>query len=55
MKKYDNFLAALENLKKIRDYAPPYDIVTETGLVHLFSICLIGIKCSINLSDAFVK
>lgn len=37
--KYDNFLSALENLKKIRDYAPPYDVVTETELVHLFSIC----------------
>ncbi len=39
MEKYDNFLSALENLKKIRDYASPYDVVTETGLVHLFSIC----------------
>ena len=39
MKKFDNFVRALENLKQCKNYTAPYDVVTETGLVDLFSIC----------------
>lgn len=39
MKKFENFSNALENLKLCRNYAPPYDVVTETGLVNLFAVC----------------
>ena len=39
MKKYENFSNALQNLRLCRNYSAPYDVVTETGLVNLFSIC----------------
>lgn len=39
MKKFENYSAALGNLKLCRNYDPPYDVVTKTGLVNLFSIC----------------
>lgn len=39
MKKYDNFCNALKNLKDIYKYEEPYDNVTLTGLVALYSIC----------------
>ena len=39
MKKYDNFCCALENLKKIQHVEPPYDTITQTGMVALFEIC----------------
>ncbi len=39
MKKYDNFGAALDNLKEIYKYEEPYDTVTLTGLVGLYGIC----------------
>lgn len=39
MKKFDNFVSALTNLKLCKNYTAPYDVVTETGLVNLFSIC----------------
>ncbi|MBQ6889129.1 MAG: nucleotidyltransferase substrate binding protein [Lachnospiraceae bacterium] len=39
MKKFENFKKALSNLEECRKYEAPYDIVTETGLVNLFSIC----------------
>lgn len=39
MKKFENFVSALDNLKLCRNYSKPYDVVTETGLVNLFSIC----------------
>ena len=39
MKKLELFQKALDNLRLIENYAPPYDVVTETGLVNLFSIC----------------
>lgn len=39
MKKIEFFEKALDNLRLIKNYEPPYDIVTETGLVNLFSIC----------------
>ena len=39
MRKYDNFCQALGNLKEIQRYEPPYDNVTQTGMVALFEIC----------------
>lgn len=39
MKKFENFVRALDNLKLCKNYNAPYDVVTETGLVNLFSIC----------------
>lgn len=39
MKKYDNFKAALKNLKDIYRYDEPYDNVVLTGLVALYEIC----------------
>lgn len=39
MKKYDNFCAALNNLKDIFDYDEPYSNVILTGLVALYEIC----------------
>lgn len=39
MKKYDNFVAAFENLKDIYNYSEPYGNVELTGLVGLFEIC----------------
>ena len=39
MRKVEHFKKALDNLRLIDNYDPPYDIVTETGLVNLFSIC----------------
>lgn len=39
MKKYDNFLKALDNLKYIDDYKEPYNKVEITGLVGLYEIC----------------
>lgn len=39
MKKYENFCAALVNMKEIYNYQPPYDNVVLTGLVGLYEIC----------------
>lgn len=39
MKKYENFCAALKNLKDIYRYEEPYDNVILTGLVGLYEIC----------------
>lgn len=39
MKKYENFVAAFENLKDIYDYDEPYGNVELTGLVGLFEVC----------------
>ncbi|MCP1103053.1 nucleotidyltransferase substrate binding protein (TIGR01987 family) [Aequitasia blattaphilus] len=39
MKKYDNFISALINLKDIYDYEEPYNTVVLTGLVGLYEIC----------------
>ena len=39
MKKYENFIAAFENLKDIYDYQEPYGNVELTGLVGLFEVC----------------
>ncbi len=41
MRKYDNFCAALNNLKDIYLYQEPYDNVTMTGLVGLYEICFV--------------
>ncbi len=39
MKKYENFCAALKNMKEIYDYEEPYNTVILTGLVGLYEIC----------------
>ena len=39
MRKYENFCAALTNLKDIFLYSEPYDNVVMTGLVGLYEIC----------------
>lgn len=39
MRKYENFKKALKNLEVCEQYEEPYDVVTQTGLVSLFSIC----------------
>lgn len=39
MKKYENFVAAFQNLKDIYDYNEPYGNVELTGLVGLFEVC----------------
>ncbi len=39
MKKYENFCAALKNMKEIYDYQEPYNTVVLTGLVGLYEIC----------------
>lgn len=39
MKKFENFCAALQNLKDIYDYEEPYGNVEMTGLVGLFEVC----------------
>ena len=39
MKKYENFCAALSNMKDIYNYKEPYDNVILTGLVGLYELC----------------
>ena len=39
MKKYENFVMALNNLKDIFAYEEPYSNVVLTGLVGLYEIC----------------
>lgn len=39
MKKYDNFVSALENLKDIYNCEEPYSNIELTGMVALYSIC----------------
>ena len=39
MKKYDNFISALNNLKDVYNYSEPYENVVLTGMVALFEIC----------------
>jgi nucleotidyltransferase substrate binding protein (TIGR01987 family) len=39
MKKFENFSAALLNLKDMYEYDEPYSNVTLTGLVGLYEIC----------------
>ena len=38
MKKYENFCAALNNMKEIYKYEPPYNTVVLTGLVGLYEL-----------------
>lgn len=38
MKKYENFCKAVQNLKDIYDYEPPYDNVVTAGLTGLYEI-----------------
>ena len=39
MKKYDNFVNALEKLTMINNYDEPYDDLQINGLVHLYEVC----------------
>ena len=39
MKKFENFQAALRNLKEIYSYQEPYGNVVITGMVGLYEIC----------------
>lgn len=39
-KKVKNFFNALRNLKEIETREPPYDTITEAGMVALFEVCL---------------
>ncbi|MCM1578469.1 MAG: HI0074 family nucleotidyltransferase substrate-binding subunit [Ruminococcus sp.] len=39
MRKYDNFVSALENLKEGAKLKPPYSVVEQTGIIGLFEIC----------------
>ena len=39
MKKYENFCAALENLKDICEPKEPYSNIVLTGMVALYEIC----------------
>lgn len=39
MKKFDNFVQALSNLKDIFNYEEPYGNVELTGIVGLFKVC----------------
>ena len=39
MKKYENFKAALKNLKEIFSYNEPYKTVELTGMVGLYEVC----------------
>ena len=36
----ENFSKALKNLEDSTSYQPPFDVVTEAGLVSLFQICM---------------
>lgn len=38
-KKVNNFFQALNNLQEIVGKEPPYDAITEAGMVSLFEIC----------------
>ena len=38
-KKVNNFFKALKNLKEIEGKEPPFDPITEAGMVSLFEIC----------------
>jgi nucleotidyltransferase substrate binding protein (TIGR01987 family) len=39
MKKYENFCAALSNLKDLYEFEEPYSNVILTGMVGLYEIC----------------
>ncbi len=39
-KKLENFSRTLRNLEQSQHYQPPYDAVTEAGLVALFQVCM---------------
>ena len=38
-KKVNNFFRALKNLKEIEGKEPPFDTITEAGMVSLFEMC----------------
>lgn len=39
MKKLDNFVKALENLRVVQEIEPPYTVMNTAGSVALFEIC----------------
>lgn len=39
MRRFEDFCRALTNLQQIRGKEPPYDTITQTGMVSLFEIC----------------
>ena len=39
MKKFENFQRALRNLKQIRQYEEPYEMIVLTGQVALYELC----------------
>ena len=39
-RKLENFSKSLRNLENSISYQPPFDVVTEAGLVSLFQICM---------------
>lgn len=39
MKKLDNFIKALENLRTVQEIEPPYTVMNTAGSVALFEIC----------------
>lgn len=39
-RKLENFSKALKNLEDSTSYQPPFDVVTEAGLVSLFQMCM---------------
>jgi hypothetical protein len=39
MKKFENFQRALKNLKQIRQYEEPYEMIVLTGQVALYELC----------------
>lgn len=39
-RKLENFSKSLRNLENSTSYQPPFDVVTEAGLVSLFQICM---------------
>jgi len=39
MKKFENFQRALKNLRQIRQYDEPYEMIVLTGQVALYELC----------------
>lgn len=39
MRRFDDFSKALANLQQIRGKEPPFDAITQAGMVSLFEIC----------------
>ena len=39
MRRFEDFSRALKNLQQIRGKEPPFDAITQAGMVSLFEIC----------------